>query len=186
MADITQNQSGNHSKHAKPRSTKRSLRVDLTPMVDLAFLLISFFMLTTLLSEDKAMELDKRTTDDTTPIGKCRVLNILIDSFDRVYTYEGFELSNLQKTSFDAGGGIRHLVMKKAKQVKKDCGTDRNGKPHPLVCLIKLLPGARYQNMVDIMDEMVITNTTAYSLQEPAPDETAMVTQKERMLLAEN
>jgi hypothetical protein len=186
MADISQSQSGTHSKHQKPRSSKLSVRVDLTPMVDLAFLLITFFMLTTKLTEERAMDLDKRVTTDSTAISECRVVNILIDSFDRIYTYPGFELNKIAKTSFDTDNGIRQLIMQKTKLVKQECGRDNSGHPYPLVCLIKLLPGARYQNMVDIMDEMAITNTTFYSLQEPVTEEVAMVNDKEKLLLAEN
>ena len=66
MADIQTPEKGSHSKHGKGkvRSKKMSTRVDFTPMVDLAFLLISFFMLTTTLNKPVAMELNMPKKDE--------------------------------------------------------------------------------------------------------------------------
>ncbi|MDB5284605.1 MAG: biopolymer transporter ExbD [Bacteroidota bacterium] len=176
MAELSNNDSAKPKKHSKIRSKKGNLRVDLTPMVDLAFLLITFFMLTTSLSRPKAMEWVKPISDPTieTPVPDCCVLNILVDSADRVYTYEGTDLNTLKASSFDASTGIRHSIMDKANRVKSECGLDHSGKPRNLICIVKLLPKARYKNLIALMDEMLITKII-YGIQDPFAEEAAAV-----------
>src|ERR1043165_5758159 len=142
------------------RSKKMSTRVDLTPMVDLAFLLISFFMLTTTLNKPKAMQLDmpKKTNieEEKQDVGECQVLNVLLDTLDHVWYYEGLQVAGLQQTTFSGDGGIRKEILKKLKKVPDECPLTQKGKKRDAIILIKLMKGARYKNMVDILDEMDI------------------------------
>lgn len=177
MADIDTSQGGGHGGKHKggPRSKKMSTRVDLTPMVDLAFLLISFFMLTTTLNKPKAMELNmpKKVEDkeEQQDVGECQVLHIILDTLDQVWYYEGLQVAGLQKTTFSSESGIRKVIMKKLKSVPKDCPLTRKGNPRDAIVLIKMLKSARYKNMVDILDEMSITGCKIYAIQEPDPIE---------------
>ena len=172
MAEITNNESG-HKRSLHNRRLNRQVRVDLTPMVDLAFLLITFFMLTTVMNEPKAMWLNQPIGEDQAGVSDCQVLNILIDSGGRVITYEGLEIKDMQFTSFDGSNGIRQVILGKARQVKTECGNYKSGKPREIICLIKLLPGAKYKSMVDVLDEMEITSTKTYAMQEPLTEEIA-------------
>lgn len=176
MADIDTSGGGGGGKHGGgPRSKKMSTRVDLTPMVDLAFLLISFFMLTTTMNKPKAMELNmpKKTEieDDKMDVAECQVLHVLLDTLDQVWYYEGLKVAGLQKTTFAGDGGIRKVIMKKLKSVPGACPPMRSGKQREAIVLIKLLEGARYKNMVDILDEMDITGCKTYAIQDPDPIE---------------
>ncbi|MBS1613617.1 MAG: biopolymer transporter ExbD [Bacteroidetes bacterium] len=176
MADIDTSGGGGGGKHGGgPRSKKMSTRVDLTPMVDLAFLLISFFMLTTTMNKPKAMELNmpKKTEieDDKMDVADCQVLHVLLDTLDQVWYYEGLQVAGLEKTTFAGDGGIRKVIMKKLKRVPTTCPPLRSGKPREAIVLIKLLKGARYKNMVDILDEMDITGCKTYAIQDPDPIE---------------
>ncbi|MCS6934825.1 MAG: biopolymer transporter ExbD [Chitinophagales bacterium] len=197
MADIDTSASGAAGgKHSGgPRAKKMSTRVDLTPMVDLAFLLISFFMLTTTLNKPKAMELNmpKKVEDEELKqeVGDCQVLNILLDTLDQVWYYEGLKVAGLQKTTFAGDEGIRKVIMNMMKKVPKECPKvrkweDKNGDKQKqenefymgdrdAIVLIKMLKGARYKNMVDILDEMDITDCKIYAIQDPDPIEVEAV-----------
>ena len=171
MAEISNNQNSGANRHAKPRSKKLSARVDLTPMVDLAFLLITFFMLTIVVSDPRQMKLDMPTSDGTSNVGDCQVLHVVVDSADRLYTYEGLDIKGIKQTSFNPENGIRQVLMAKANAVHNNCPKDSHGKLREMVCLIKLLPGARYNSMINILDEMEITGTRTYALQDPNTDD---------------
>lgn len=184
MAEVTENQGGGHKRSLHNRQPHRQVRVDLTPMVDLAFLLISFFMLTTAMAKPRAMQLMQPKEGETMDVADCQVLNILIDSNAAIYSYEGLNIQDMQRTSFNGNEGIRQIILNKARTVKAECGNYKNGKPREIICLIKLLPDAKYQSMVDILDEMNITSTTAYAMQDPLADELKQVEQNK--LLADN
>ncbi|MFN8308982.1 MAG: biopolymer transporter ExbD [Chitinophagales bacterium] len=176
MADFEAGDGGGHGKgEGKIRSKKMSTRVDLTPMVDLAFLLISFFMLTTTLNKPKAMQLNMPKKDDQnkekTDVRECQVLNLLMDSNDLIWYYEGLSVAGLQKTNFAGDEGVRKQILRKQKAVSRECGLGKDGKPRDLIVLIKMLKGSKYKNMVDILDEMDITQTKIYAIQAPDPIE---------------
>lgn len=182
MAQMETGDGGGHGKHkGKKRSKKMSTRVDLTPMVDLAFLLISFFMLTTTLNKPQAMELNmpKKVEDEKeqTDVADCQVMHIILDTLDQVWYYEGLQVAGLQKTTFAGDGGIRKEILRKQKEVSKSVScvypatSKRAGQPRDFIILIKMLKKARYDNMVNILDEMDITGTKIYAIQDPDPIE---------------
>jgi biopolymer transport protein ExbD len=175
MAQMDTSDSGGGKHKGGVRSKKMSTRVDLTPMVDLAFLLISFFMLTTTMNKPKAMQLNmpKKTNieEEKQDVGECQVLNVLLDTLDQVWYYEGLQVAGLQKTTFSGDGGIRKEIMKKLKAVPDACPLTTKGNKRDAIVLIKMLGGARYKNMVDILDEMDITGCKVYAIQDPDPIE---------------
>jgi biopolymer transport protein ExbD len=182
MAELDTSGGGGGKHKGGVRSKKMSTRVDLTPMVDLAFLLITFFMLTTTLSKPHAMQLNMPKKPDKEEekqeIGECQVLNVLIDTLDQVWTYEGLQVAGLQKTTFDANakdGGVRKVVLDMMKKVPNTCPLTSKGNKRDAIVLIKMLHGARYENMVDILNEMDITGCKIYAIQEPDPIEVEAV-----------
>jgi len=184
MADVTENQGGGNKRSLHKSQPRKQVRVDLTPMVDLAFLLISFFMLSTVMGKPRAMELNQPKSGEPIDVADCQVLNILIDKNDKVYSYDGLNVQDMQCTSFNGNDGIRQVILSKARNIKAECGNYTSGKPREIICLIKLLPGASYKSMVDILDEMDITSTKTYTLQDPLDEEIRQVGEKQ--LLAEN
>lgn len=160
--------SGGGGKHKKVRGKKMSTVVDFTPMVDLGFLLISFFMLTTSLAKPVAMNLSmpvkEKNDEKKAEIPESKVLNILCDKDDVIWYYEGFVAAGLKKTTF-APDGIRQVILDKQKTVDAKWGKDDKGSTQT-ICLIKLTNDANYNNMVDVLDEMDITGTKIYAIQE--------------------
>jgi biopolymer transport protein ExbD len=112
----------------------RSLHIDMTPMVDLGFLLITFFILTAALSEQKAMKLfmpeDK---GPFTPVGETKVLTVLLSQNHTVFAYEGkleeaIKNQKIFRTSYDESEGIGNLIRLKQQQLQQtDKKEGRNG-----------------------------------------------------------
>lgn len=139
---------GGKKKGGKVRVKKSSTRIDMTPMVDLAFLLLTFFVMTTTLNKPQAMQInmpEKPREEDKPPeVNEKNVLTLVLGENDKIYYYMGITDPTVEVTDFSAGG-IRKLLQTKKAELPK------------LVILIKALDEARYKNMVDIMDEMNIS-----------------------------
>ncbi|SFQ53122.1 ExbD/TolR family protein [Parafilimonas terrae] len=166
MADILPAQ---HLHKAGVRKTKKtSLRVDLTPMVDLGFLLIAFFVFTTTIQQSTSMKL--ALPDDTKPappslIPENKTLNILLGANNDVYVYNGTELNN--ERSIGSGTTVlRDAILDKKAAVRKDYGTDSG-----MVVLIKPTPASTYADVVRALDEMLICNIRTYVLMDASDEE---------------
>jgi biopolymer transport protein ExbD len=167
MADLDTSSGGGHGKKdGGKRSKKLSTRVDLTPMVDLAFLLITFFMLTTSMSKPVAMDLamPKKDKENKQDVKESKVLNIICDKDDVIWYYEGLKVAGLKKTDYSSGG-LRKIILKKHQKVTSIHGKDKEGDVQTIV-LVKLTDEANYKNMVDVLDEIDITETKIYAIQD--------------------
>lgn len=141
------------------RSKKLSTKVDLTPMVDLGFLLITFFIFSTTMAEPTAMKLyvPKEDKIHDMPIPRSGAITLL-PTEDTVYYYEGRYAGKLQHTSY---AGIRSIIIDKKKRTPSD----------DLFVIIKPFASANYKNLVAIMDEMIINDVRRYSLWPGVADE---------------
>jgi biopolymer transport protein ExbD len=170
MAEIDTSGGGGGKHGGKPKAKKLSTKVDLTPMVDLAFLLITFFMLTTSLNKPKAMDLNmpKKLDDKKVDVKESQVINILLAGGDSIWYYETADgkMTDMKETSFGPNG-VRGVILKKQKRV----AAKFNGDKEKTIVLIKMAEGAKYKNMVDILDEMDITSTKIYAIQDIVPIE---------------
>lgn len=170
MAEL--NTGGNEGKKGgkKVRSKKQNTGVDLTAMVDLAFLLITFFMLTTSMSKPQSMDLTlpdpikenrvepqeaKESKTLTILIGKDRKLKYYMGRFDAPWGAEGPIDQTYGKD------GIRKIILQKMANLRAQGQVGKEG----LVVLIKATDEATYTDMIDILDEMAITGIEIYSLQ---------------------
>ncbi len=177
MAEIQTADSGARKKGGgKVRSKKMSTRVDLTPMVDLAFLLITFFMLTTTLAKPQIMPVVMPEKDveieDLKPTPESQVLTLLLGADDKVYYYEGITDAKLDSTDYSAEG-LRKVILDKKDRVKQQHGEMEKDDPKnpgqkkkvsKVNVIIKPTKNSRYKNLVDAFDEMKITNVALYVL----------------------
>lgn len=163
------------------RVKKHSLRSDMTPMVDLGFLLISFFVFTAQLSEPRSLKLNMPKNGSPIPVAKSAALTFLLGKNDAVFYYEGdwqqaFEQGNVLKTNYSVKGGLGSIVRKKQKQLDESPvnGERREG----LMVMIKAGKNASYKNVVDVLDEMLINGVKKYVLLSSEPEETIFLGDK--------
>jgi biopolymer transport protein ExbD len=151
MAEISDTGKGGKG---KKRSKKVSTKIDMTPMVDLAFLLITFFMLTTIFNKPQAMEVnmpDKTKDLQKQPIKDSKALTIILGKNDKIYWYRGLDNPKVETTDYSAEG-IRKVLLQKNKQIQD------------MVVLIKAEDISKYKNIVDILDEMHIADIKRYAI----------------------
>ncbi len=144
---------------------KKNTRVDLTPMVDLGFLLITFFVFTTTLSQPTVMNLnmpyDKVKPGDE--ICESCAITLLLQKDNSIQYYEGMPNRNtIVKTTGFALPGIRNIILQKKNQL--DMSGD--GESKELVLIIKATNESTYQNFVDIIDEVTINGVKHYHVSE--------------------
>ncbi len=166
MAELGGGGGGGKKKGGKVRSKKGSTRIDMTPMVDLAFLLLTFFVMTTTLNKPQTMEItmpEKPKPGDEMPeINEKNVLTLLLGEDDKIYWYVGITDPVVEISNFSATGIRKILLAKKAELPK-------------LVVLIKAMDEAKYKNMVDIMDEMNISSMQRFALVDITPTDVELV-----------
>ena len=166
MADIEQG--GGKHKGGKQRSKKASTHVDMTAMVDLAFLLVTFFMLTTTFSKPQTMEINMPDKEDNLTekpeVKASTVITLLLTKDNKVVYYEGLPKEGAEtvtKISDFSKDGIRKILLQKRAQVdSQNGGTDKD----KALAIIKPDDTSNYKNMVDILDEMSITKIKRYAI----------------------
>lgn len=149
------------------RQQKHNLRIDMTPMVDLGFLLISFFVITTELTRPTAMNLYMPADGPPSELGMSDALTIIPAGNNTVWYYAGkWEDAKAHGEVFvtSAGGvnGIRKVITDKQKQ--RDADPKSKEKRAGLMLLIKPTPDAAYKNLVDLLDEAVICQVKKYAV----------------------
>lgn len=140
------------------RNRKGTPKVDLTAMVDLAFLLITFFMLTTSLSKPVAMDIakpDKSNPDAVFELAASRTMTILLGKDNKVAWYMG--LAGKSRPNIEGFSEIRHSILNNKTHVAFNHVNDPK---KSLMVIIKPTSGATYKNFVDIMDELSVTKIT--------------------------
>lgn len=171
MAEL-QDQGGHDDKKGGPKQKKKSTRIDMTAMVDVAFLLLTFFILTTTMNSQKVMQLnvppkpkDDITEDDVkVDVKESKMMTIILGKNDKVYYYFGITEPDLLRTDF-SDNGIRSKVKKHLfKPGQERCkGKETEGCWDPII-VIKPMEQSSYRNLVDILDEMTITDAKKYAL----------------------
>ena len=203
-------------KNGKSKQKKFAVRVDLTPMVDMNMLLITFFMLCTTLSKPQTMEIsmpsnDKNITEQQKSMVKAsQAITLLLGADNKLYYYEGEpnykDYTSLKETSYTPDG-IRSILLQKnaaavnkvralkqqkldlkisEEEYRKQVSEIKSGKDTPTV-IIKATDDASYKNLIDALDEMQICNIGKYVITDIAEaDEFLMKNFDEKGALSQN
>jgi biopolymer transport protein ExbD len=169
MAELDTSGGGKH-KGGKVRSKKASTRVDLTAMVDLAFLLITFFMLTTTLAKKKEMDLtmpDNSIKINQLPVAETRTMTILLGSHNKLEWYMGLPGKTAPTVDGYGKDGLRKALIEQGKNVVSTHAAPDNY----MIVLIKPSDKSTYENLVTTLDEMTITNVKSYAIVKILPIE---------------
>lgn len=171
MAEI-QEKGGDSGKGGKKRAKRSSTKIDMTPLVDLAALLITFFMLTTTFNKPQTMEINMPVKDvdpeEQIALKASNAMTIILGEDDNLYYYFGLAEDNPQivESSYAADGIRKVLVSPRVKSNDK------------MTVLVKAMEEARYKNMVDILDELKITDTKKFALVEISDADKQLVTEQ--------
>jgi biopolymer transport protein ExbD len=146
----------------------------MTPMVDLGFLLITFFVITTQLAEPSAMQLNMPKDGPPPDLGKSNALTILIND-NKIYYYNGdwadaVQSSSIRQTSLAGSASLRDIIESKQRDLDNNqkLKEGRDG----MMMLVKAGKGASYKMLVDVLDEALISRVKKYAIVKITGDET--------------
>lgn len=162
----------NHKDNRSQRTKRRGVNIDMTAMVDVAFLLLTFFVLTATLKEEMLLEVVIPPKVDDEPakveVLEEKVLTLILKEDDEIAYFFGADESIQDSTNYSPDG-IRRLILghlntggqKKGLPI---CG-DEVDKPcwDPIV-VVRPMPNSRYKNLVDVLDELAITDAPKYAI----------------------
>ena len=158
------------------RQKKHNLRTDMTPMVDLGFLLITFFVFTAEISKPATLKLYvPKQEGPPTKLAMSNALTVLLGDHDKVYYYHGdwkdaFAANQVFTTNLSVTDGLGKVVRDKQKWLDiHNLKEKRNG----LMFLIKPAKGASYKMVIDALDEVLINKVSKYTILPLTPEETA-------------
>lgn len=167
MAEIQEKDSGGGKKKG---AKKAAVHLDMTPMVDLAFLLLTFFMLTTTFGKPQTMEINMPVKEDIPPeeqieLKASNAFTIILGEDDELYYYYGLvdDKPTVESSDYSSEGIRKELVSSRIKSNPK------------MTVLVKAMDKARYKNMVDILDELKITDTKKFALVEISDSDIQLV-----------
>jgi biopolymer transport protein ExbD len=148
MGAVDQPQRQSKSKGTGLRRPKRrvGIRIDMTPMVDIAFLLLIFYMVTTIFSAPQSMEivLPPKDAKDPAPIGKSNLLELMVDVDGNIFWQNDRADKPMPLPEYLPKQNLRKFLLEKNQQ------NDR------LVTIIRLEKNSKFDNMVNIFDEIQV------------------------------
>lgn len=170
MADMEVKDNSESKGPGVKKMKKATVRVDLTPMVDLGFLLITFFMFSITMEQSSSMNLnmpkDTKNQNEETKVKESGSLTLMLGKGNVVYYYYGADPSTMQTTTYK---GMRDIILNKK----------RSTPPEDLFIIIKPDDDATYKNVVDALDEMNIDDISKYAMVDPTKDEVTLIKKTE-------
>lgn len=166
-------------KSITPKTKKLHPRVDLTAMVSVSFLLIVFFMLTSFLSRNNAMELGMPDNDGGCDYGcyeiSDREITILLKE-DKIVTYSGYLSAPLEDPKEYSYGNddLTREMIRKNQTIQDIYGDPKKG----LIVLVKSSKQSTYGNLVNVLDKIAVAKTPVYAVVDITPEEEALLASK--------
>jgi biopolymer transport protein ExbD len=169
----------NNRKTGVKKMTKHNLRIDMTPMVDLGFLLISFFVITTQMQKPSVAILYMPKDGPESKIAESKTMTVLIGKGENIYHYNGDwadakNSNRIMQTDLSYNSGLGNKIRIK-QELLFDIGGEKN--KNELMVLIKAGKYANYSQIVGVLDEMLINGVTRYALVNITEDESKIVEQ---------
>ncbi|HEX7846576.1 MAG TPA: biopolymer transporter ExbD [Chitinophagaceae bacterium] len=180
MTDITA-AINEHRRAGVRRMKKHSLRTDMTPMVDLGFLLITFFVFTAKMSEPMVTHLNMpKESGIVMPVGESDALTVLLGKDNSVYYYEGnwedaLKNNAIRQSSLSYRNGLGDVIRQKQKELETNPRA-REGKKG-LMLIIKPGSEAVYRSVIDALDEVLINDVKKYVVVKPDTNEISWLAQ---------
>ncbi|HEY8403478.1 MAG TPA: biopolymer transporter ExbD [Flavobacteriales bacterium] len=211
MAEIIDNSGGDGK--GKKKAKKPAVSMDMTPMVDLAFLLLTFFVLAATLAKPKTMEIiyPKKAQDDTTKTKvnfQLATTLLLGEKDNEIFYYSGMfkpDSTQLYLTDFSKDGFRKIMLNKNARindrvnqlkkllqdnmipqsQYEEEYSKAVNDSLAPFV-VVKTLPKTKYKNVIGAIDELNLVNVRKRAIQDMAESEAIALRQKVAELKLDN
>lgn len=163
------------------RMTKHNLKIDMTPMVDLGFLLISFFVITTELSKPTAMDIIMPKEGPPTKVGESNAVTILAAAANSIFYYEGkwedaIKTNSIFKIKLAGNNSLRDKILEKQNTLAATPGL-KEGKAG-LMLIIKPGNDVNYKTIVDLLDEMTINQVKKYVMVNQSAEEKEWLTKQ--------
>lgn len=180
----TENSSAKRQRPGVRRMLKHNLKVDMTPMVDLGFLLITFFVITTELSKPTMMNLYMPKDGPPMDLGESNALSFLLTKNNIVYYYNGDwkdakNKNEIFKTTYSGIDGIRKIINGKQRRLDASLNKNKEGRDG-LMLLIKPGKEASYKNVVAVLDEVTINIVKKYAVVKLSGEESEFLKNQEK------
>jgi biopolymer transport protein ExbD len=169
MAELNLSTGKSGGKHAVK---KMPVRVDLTAMVDLAFLLITFFMITTTLQKPKAMPVVMPVPGPEGPVPETRTMSLCLGKNNQLVWYMGIPGKPLTlPKQIGYGRALNTTITEMAKQIFKSSGKG-------IIVVVKPSDHSIYANLVETLDDLRITNVPTYAIAKILPGDVELLKQR--------
>ena len=179
MADVDSGGGGGGRgrKGGGSKTKKKSTRIDMTAMVDVAFLLLTFFVLTAVIQDSAIMSLtmppkapDVEEEEKRVKVDEEKIVTLILEEDDKITWYQGITNPELKTADYDPDKGLRQVVLDHLRFKPRLCRDEKRkyGQETPdcwdPIFIIKPRYNSAYGNLVDVLDEMAITEAPKYAI----------------------
>ncbi|MBK9730360.1 MAG: biopolymer transporter ExbD [Chitinophagaceae bacterium] len=168
--ETSSSSSSNRNALKRNKQKKLSTHIDMTPMVDLAFLLVTFFILTTSMAKPKAMQIVMPSEGNESDSRSSETLSLLI-GHNAVSYYYGMDVFTHQEIRWSE---LREFLVKSNQRIR-NLQREKNWKENGVMILIKSMDDSKYGDLVNMLDEIKIARINSYAIMDPRPEEIAAI-----------